>query len=108
MYPILFSIGPITIYTYGVIVALSFLLGVFLATRLAMSENVDPQKIMDLSFFCLIAAIIGSRLFFVVQNFGSYSRNPLAAFKIWQGGLVYYGGLLTAAATGIIYLKKQN
>lgn len=87
---------------------MAFVVGVFTATRMAQAENVDPQHVMDLSFFCLVAAIVGSRLFFILQNFGDYLSRPLDMIKIWQGGLVYYGGLIGAVAVGILYLRKQN
>ena len=69
MHPILFKIGPITIYTYGVLIATAFFLGLALAARQARVEGEDPQKIMDLSLYILISAIIGSRLLYIVVEY---------------------------------------
>ncbi len=108
MHPDLFSIGPITIHTYGVMVAIGFLLGVGLALRQARKEGIPPERISDLSFYLLLAAIIGSRIFYVLLNPGPYIKNPLAILKIWEGGLVFYGGLIFAVITGVIYIKRHN
>ncbi len=108
MHPDLFSIGPITIHTYGVMVAIGFLLGVGLALRQARKEGIPPERISDLSFYLLLAAIIGSRIFYILLNPGPYIKNPVAILKIWEGGLVFYGGLIFAVITGVIYIKRHN
>ena len=108
MHPILFKIGPITIYTYGVLIATAFFLGLALAARQARVEGEDPQKIMDLSFYILISAIAGSRLLYIVVEYKEYISNPLRIFKVWEGGLVFYGGFIIAMAVVIIYIKKNE
>ncbi len=108
MHPILFKIGPITIYTYGVLIATAFFLGLALAARQARVEGEDPQKIMDLSFYILLSAIIGSRLLYIVVEYKEYISNPLRIFKVWEGGLVFYGGFIMAMAVVIIYIRKHE
>ncbi len=108
MHPILFRFGPLTIHTYGFLVAAGFLLGLGLAARQARKEGILPDKIVDLGFYILLAAIIGSRLFFILINYNYYIKNPLAIFKIWEGGLVFYGGVLLALPTAVWYIKKNN
>lgn len=108
MHPDLFRIGPITIHTYGVMVAIGFLLGMGLALRQARKEGIPSERISDLSFYLLLAAIIGSRVFYILLNPGPYIKNPLAIFKIWEGGLVFYGGLIFAVITGMIYIKRHG
>lgn len=106
MYPVLLNIGRFNIYTYGVMIALGLLVGVFLARRQAVREGIDPDKIVDVTFYVLLVALIGSRLLFVFMNFQQYAHNPIKALKIWEGGLVFYGGLLPAVAIGIWYIKR--
>ncbi len=108
MHPDLFRIGPLTIHTYGVMVAIGFLLGVGLAMRQARREGIPVERISDLSFYLLLAAIVGSRIFYILLNPAPYIKNPLSVFKIWEGGLVFYGGLIFAVITGIIYIKKKG
>jgi len=108
MFPILIKLGPVTIHTYGVLIAIGFILGLALAVRQAKKQGIPADKIIDLGFYMLIAAIIGSRLFFVLVEAGHFLRNPLDIFKIWQGGLVFYGGVIFAIPVGIWYAKKKG
>lgn len=108
MYPVLFQFGKLTIYTYGFFVAVGFLAGIFLAKYEAKRTGQDPETIMDLCFYILIAAVIGSRLFYVIINPAEFFETPLEIFKIWKGGLVYYGGFIAAMITSIIYLKRRK
>jgi len=108
MHPILIRLGPLTIHTYGFLVAMGFLLGLGLAVRQAKKAGIPSNKIIDLGFYILLAAIIGSRLFFIFINATHYMKNPLDIFKIWEGGLVFYGGVLLAVPTAIWYVKKNG
>ncbi len=108
MYPILFKIGTLSIYTYGFFIAVSFITGILLAKHEAGRLGEDQEKIMDLCFYVLIAAIAGSRLFYVLVNPDIFLSDPLEVFRIWNGGLVFYGGFIGALAVGLIYVKKQK
>ncbi len=108
MHPVLIRIGPLAIHTYGVLVASGFLLGLALAVRQAMKEGISPERIIDIGFYVILSAIAGSRLFFVAINAGHYIQHPLDIFKIWEGGLVFYGGLISALPVAIWYIKKHN
>lgn len=108
MHPVLITIGPVSIYTYGLFVALGFLTGILLAQKEAARLGQAPSQIGDLCFFLLIAAIVGSRLFYIAVNPGDFLQNPLEIFKIWNGGLVFYGGFIGAAVTAAVYLKKKQ
>ncbi|MCJ7615421.1 MAG: prolipoprotein diacylglyceryl transferase [Desulfobacterales bacterium] len=108
MHPILLKIGDITIHTYGFFVAMGFLAGILLANSEAKRLGIDHEKLMDLCFYILIAAIVGSRLFYVAINYELFLSNPLDVFKIWSGGLVFYGGFIAALFTSFIYLKMHK
>lgn len=108
MYPILIRIGPITIHTYGFMIAVGFLVGLYFAIQQAKKEGIKSNTITDLSFYILISAIIGSRLLFIIINYKYYAANPLAIFKIWEGGLVFYGGVILAVPIALWYVKKNN
>ncbi len=108
MYPTLIELGPLTIHTYGLAIALAFIIGILLATHQAEKEGINPEKILDLGFYLMIAAIIGSRLLFVLLEYKAYVDNPWRIFKIWEGGLVFYGGLIAAVITGSWYIRKHG
>ena len=108
MHPILFRLGPLTVHTYGVLVAAGFLVGIVFAVRQAKKEGIPSDKITDLAFYIILAAIIGSRLLFIFVNAGYYISNPLGVFKIWEGGLVFYGGVLLAVPTAVWYVTSNR
>ena len=108
MYPILFSLGKLTIYTYGFFVAIGFIVGMMLAVNEAKRLGEEDGNIMDLCFYLLVSAIVGSRLFYVGLNLKMFLSNPVGIFKIWEGGLVFYGGFIVALLTAIIYLKNKK
>jgi phosphatidylglycerol:prolipoprotein diacylglycerol transferase len=105
MFPVLFDFGPFTVHTYGFFVALGLLAGIFLAGMEARRLDLDADKIIDMCFYIVVAAIVGSRLLFVIQNPGTFTAQPLEAFKIWKGGLVFYGGFAGALVVVLVYLR---
>ncbi len=105
MHPILFKLGPISVHTYGFFLALGMLAGITMARSEARRYQLDPDRIMDICFYVIIAAIVGSRLFYVLTNPSFYIHHPLEIFKIWTGGLVFYGGFVGAALAAVFYLR---
>jgi len=108
MYPILFQFGDFTVHTYGVLLAVGFLLAVFLAREEARHAGIDPNVMLDMSFYILVGAILGSRLFYVLTNWPEFAGNPLDVLKFWRGGLVFYGGLIFAFLIGMWYVRKYK
>jgi len=108
MFPDLISIGPFTIHTYGFFVALGFAVGVWTALKGGKTQRVPPQQVMDMAFVMIVFAIVGSRLFYVLINFSYYKAHPLDIFKLWQGGLVFSGGLVATAAAMVWYLRHHH
>ena len=108
MHPVLFNFFGIEIHTYGVFIAIAFLLSIFIASYLGKKEGIDKEIIFDFAFYILIFSIIGARVFYVFINYGYYLKHPINILKIWQGGLVYYGGLIFAVLAVIFYKKRYK
>jgi phosphatidylglycerol:prolipoprotein diacylglycerol transferase len=118
MHPILFEIpkiefgnwvlGPIPIRLYGLMIGIGFLLGIYLSSRRAKKEGLDPDRVLDMGVYLLLAAILGSRLLYVLTTLSDFANNPLDVFAIWKGGLVFYGGVIAAVPVGIWYVKKHS
>lgn len=108
MHPILFTCCGITVHTYGFFLALGVLAAIFMARREAVRLGVDPDKIVDACFYVVVAAIVGSRLFYVATNVDAFISDPLEVFKIWNGGLVFYGGFIGAVIVVLIFLKVHH
>ena len=105
MYPILFKIGKYSVCSYSFFIAIGLISGILLARKEAERTGADPGKIMDLCFYLLIAAIVGSRLFYIAANPGIFFQDPLEIIRIQNGGLVFYGGFIAALVAGLIYMK---
>jgi len=108
MHPILFKIGPLSVYSYGAALAMAFLIGSFLAVRRAVKLGMDGEKILDLAVILIISGVIGGRFMFVLLNLGYFRDRPLDMFKLWEGGLVWYGGLILAIAGAVVFLRKHK
>ena len=100
MFPDLLTIGPLTIHTYGLMVALGILSGVGLAEYLHRRSGGEPGRIIDMALIVVLSGLIGARALFILINLDYYISNPLETVMLWKGGLVFYGGL----AGGILAL----
>ena len=93
-----FSIGPITIRTFGVFVAIGILVGVRCFLRYARDHDLDPELLSRLAVWVVVLGIVGSRLLFVVTRWDDFRDDPLSAFAVWEGGLQFSGAFLIAIA----------
>jgi phosphatidylglycerol:prolipoprotein diacylglycerol transferase len=98
----------IPVHTYGVLVAGGFLVAMTLAARAAERTGLSREKVMDLSFGILVAAMVGSRALFIVVNWDEYAHDPGGIFAFWKGGLVFYGGFIGAVLFSVWYMRKHE
>ncbi len=108
MYPILFKFGHITLYTYGLFLALGFITAIWFSKRNAAFFNTRGEDISDLFFVILVSALVGARLLYVLVNLDAYLAAPLDILKIWNGGLVFFGGFLGATLAAFVFLKHKG
>ena len=103
MHPVLLEIGSFKIYSYGFFIAVGYVSALLLGRFLAKSKNRDPSPFMDIAFIAIVSGVIGSRVLYVMTEPSKFIANPLEIFDVWNGGLVFYGGLLLAGATSLAY-----
>jgi phosphatidylglycerol---prolipoprotein diacylglyceryl transferase len=108
VYPELFSIGPVTVYTYGVLLAASYLLGLRLAMWRAKSAGLDANRVLDLGIYIIIAALLGAKLLLLVVDFDQFRRSPGELLSLARSGGVFYGGLILAVAVAFWYIAKHG
>jgi phosphatidylglycerol:prolipoprotein diacylglycerol transferase len=113
MAPILVQLGPVTLYSYGVMMAVAFGVATWLAVRAARrlppeSRALSPDMVVDATCAALFGGIVGGRLFYVALHAGEFRRAPLEVFAIWHGGLVWYGGFLGGLLGGWLYVRGQR
>jgi phosphatidylglycerol:prolipoprotein diacylglycerol transferase len=106
MHPILFPLGPITVYTYGVLLAAAYLLGLQLARVRARARGLDANRILDLGIYIIISALVGAKLLLLVTDFKTFSANPQELLTLARSGGVFYGGLILAVAVALLYIRR--
>lgn len=108
MYPVLIRLGPIPIHTYGFLIAVGFLVAIATIRRLATRAKLDVERVLDLSFWSLLVGFIGSRVLFVITRAGDFMQDPLAVFRVWEGGLVFLGGPIAVVPFLLWYVKRHK
>jgi phosphatidylglycerol:prolipoprotein diacylglycerol transferase len=109
MHPIIVKLGPVTIYSYGMMVAIAFLFGIYLARIEAIRKNVSADLIYDLTFYVIVGSLIGARVYYILFfDPRSFIENPVELFKIWKGGLAIHGGILGGIIGGFIFSRLRK
>lgn len=111
MDPIMLQIGPLAIRWYGFLIALGVFIGSLMATRIAARRGLDPDKLLDMAVWLVIAGIIGARLVYVLTSPSAFfgpNGNPLSALYIWQGGISFHGGILGIMAATWLYARAHR
>jgi phosphatidylglycerol---prolipoprotein diacylglyceryl transferase len=108
VYPELFSIGPVTAYSYGVLLAVSYLLGLWLAIRRAKAWGLDRARVLDLGIYIIIAALLGAKLLLLVVDFDQFRQAPQELWSLARSGGVFYGGLILAILVAFWYIAKHR
>jgi phosphatidylglycerol:prolipoprotein diacylglycerol transferase len=107
MHPELFSLGPVTVYSYGVLLAASYLIGLQFARARARRRGLDADRVLDLGIFIIIAALVGAKLLLVV-DFDEFTRSPRELLSLGRSGGVFYGGLLLAVGVAFWYIYRHR
>jgi phosphatidylglycerol:prolipoprotein diacylglycerol transferase len=110
MLPYLFRIGSFSLPTYGVLVAIAFLTGLAVTTRLARRAGLPADKITNLAVYCALAGIVGAKLFMFLFAIGDYIRDPGQIFTMQtlQAAGVFHGGFLIALLFAYLYLDRAK
>jgi phosphatidylglycerol---prolipoprotein diacylglyceryl transferase len=110
MHPELFHIGPFVVKAYGLMLALSFFIGVWLAVLRAKKANLDEKLMLDLCFIIMVAALVGSRFFYVIYHTDEFTGHWLDTINPFQSsgqvgiaGLSMMGGVVLAIIAAILY-----
>jgi len=108
MHPKLVSIGAFYLPTYGVMLAIAYLVAIALLARKADREGLPKNEISDLSIAILAAAILGAKALLAIVDFREYLANPSSASELIRSGGVFQGGLIAATIVGLWYIRKHR
>jgi phosphatidylglycerol:prolipoprotein diacylglycerol transferase len=124
MHPVLFHVGTFELRAYGAAIAVGFILAIWLGARTAARQGEDAESVRDLCFWLLVSSMLGARLLFVLTNLKVFAQYCLTSFDdhsfkhelfmctralhVWEGGLVFFGGLLAAMATAWWFTRRRH
>src|SRR2546422_8307339 len=106
MYPRLFELGPITLYTYGVLLATAYLVGLKLAMVRAKARGLDQARVLDLGIYIIISALVGAKLLLLITDFSTFRADPRELLTLARSGGVFYGGLILAVIVALWYIRR--
>ncbi len=106
MYPRLLELGPITVYTYGVLLAAAYLFGLQLARIRAKERGLDANRVLDLGIYIIISALVGAKLLLLITDFKSFTADPRELLTLARSGGVFYGGLIVAVIVALWYIRR--
>jgi|RhiMetdeSRZDD1v2_1073273.scaffolds.fasta_scaffold134522_3 phosphatidylglycerol---prolipoprotein diacylglyceryl transferase len=110
MLPYLFTLFGFHLPTYGLLVALAFLVALALTARLARRNGLDSETVLNLGIYCAMAGIAGAKLMMILVDFGDYARNPGMLFSLatLQAAGIFYGGLIVALIVAYFYMRRKQ
>lgn len=108
MFPILFKIGPITIHTYGFMMAVGVAFALWFLFVQAKKQDFNAPKIIDAAFYTIIISLLGAKLVLFIGNFSYYLRYPLEIFSLARSGGVFQGGLAFGILFALWYFRKHR
>ena len=115
MHPILFKLGKLEIHSYGLMLAISFLIGIYWIMKRAKSRDLNQNQVMDLSLIILLCAVIGSRAMYVFTHVDEFKGHWLDAISPFQSsgqiglaGLTMLGGVILSIIALLIYSYKNK
>ena len=109
--PVLVHLGPLQIHWYGVMYALSFIIGYYLICYLAPKRGVplDTEGVTDLTFYLVAGLLVGARLGYVLfYNLPDYLHHPAKIVAVWNGGMSFHGGLIGVIIAGLLFSRKTG
>ncbi|KRL38873.1 prolipoprotein diacylglyceryl transferase [Liquorilactobacillus uvarum] len=106
--PIAFTLGPIEIHWYGIIIASAVVLAVYLSVKEGKKRGIAEDNIYDMLLWALPFSIISARIYYVVFQWNYYSNHLSEIYRIWDGGIAIYGALIGALITVIVFCRKRK
>lgn len=109
MFPRLFQIGSFSLPTYGVLVALAFLVALWMASRFARERHISSEKVVNLGVYCALMGMLGAKILMIVMD-PEYRAHPAEIFSLatLQSAGIFFGGFILAVVFAIFYMRAQG
>ena len=107
--PVLLEIGPLSVQWYGLMYLFGFAAAYLLANSRRQRLGWSGEDVSDLIFYCALGVIVGGRVgYMLLYQFDNFISDPIAIFKVWNGGMSFHGGLLGVGAASWLFAKKKS
>lgn len=106
--PIAFSLGPLEVRWYGILIALGIILAFFVVQKEMVKRGMHPDFLTDLLIWAVPIAIISARIYYVIFSWDYYKDHSAQIIQIWEGGIAIHGALIGAFITTYFYTKKRG
>jgi phosphatidylglycerol:prolipoprotein diacylglycerol transferase len=108
VHPDILRWGVLHITSYGLMLAVAFLVGTWLGLREARRLGLDEDGVVTVILVALAAAILGARGLYVLEHLSDFRGSYLSALALWQGGLTLYGGVVAGAFAGLVAARRSG
>ncbi len=108
MHPLIGHLGPVTIYSFGLMLVVAVLLCSFLLSKDAKALGISQEVIYDFVFWVILAGVLGARIFFIILNFSAFAADPKQIIMITNGGLAWQGGLVLGGLAGLFFAYQKK
>lgn len=106
--PVAFTIFGAEIRWYGILIAIAFMVGIFLAYKRAPKFGIESDTVLDFALWLMPLSIIGARLYYVIFSWDQYAGDPMSILAIRSGGLAIHGGIIAGVLTAVIFCKIRK
>jgi len=106
VHPEILQWGVLHVRSYGLLLAVAFLVGTWLALREARRRRLDEDRIVSVVLVALVAGVLGARLLYVLEHVDEFRREWVSVLALWQGGLTLYGGIVAGTVAGLVAARR--
>lgn len=103
-----FSLGPIPIQVWGLMVATGMFAALLVIRWAARQRNLNEQVVLDLAFWIILGSLLGARVLYVVSEWQLFAGQLVNVFKVWEGGMSISGGFIGAVIAGWVFLRRKE
>jgi phosphatidylglycerol---prolipoprotein diacylglyceryl transferase len=108
MFPVILQFGQFAINSYGFLIALGFYSAIYVIEKLAHNANLNSKQIENFAFKCFVIGLLGARLAHILVETDLSLASFLGFFKVWEGGLMFYGGPIAALPYAFWFIRKHK
>ena len=108
MHPEVLHLGFVHLRSYGLLMAVAFVVGTFLALREARRQSLDEDKVVNVILVTLVASVFGARMLYVLEHLAEFRREWTSVLALWQGGLTLYGGIVAGTFAGLVTARRMR